>query len=151
MTRINSAIPVANLTDEHLLAEHREIKRIPYYTRKGTYRHGYLPKVFTLGRGHVLFFTNKNRFIYNRYLEIYYECIFRGFNVTSYHHLWEGLPQDSFKDHTPTDEERSLLIERISERINQSTKGLFHYCGKRIDKLDAIKLLKTGKITKHII
>lgn len=30
MTRINSAINVKYLTDEHLLAEHREIKRMPY-------------------------------------------------------------------------------------------------------------------------
>ena len=29
MTRINSAITVRRLTDEHLLAEHREIKRLP--------------------------------------------------------------------------------------------------------------------------
>ena len=34
MTRINSAIPVKCLTDEHLLAEHREIKRLPYCLRK---------------------------------------------------------------------------------------------------------------------
>ena len=31
MTRINSAISVRRLTDEHLLAEHREIKRVPAY------------------------------------------------------------------------------------------------------------------------
>ena len=34
MTRINSAISVNRLTDEHLLAEHREIKRMPYCLRK---------------------------------------------------------------------------------------------------------------------
>ena len=34
MTRINSVIPVRNLTDEHLLAEHREIKRLPYCLHK---------------------------------------------------------------------------------------------------------------------
>ena len=29
MTRINAGIPVEKLSDQHLLAEHREIKRIP--------------------------------------------------------------------------------------------------------------------------
>ena len=29
MTRINAGIKVENLSDQHLLAEHREIKRIP--------------------------------------------------------------------------------------------------------------------------
>jgi len=33
MTRIN-LIPVSELTDEHLLAEHRELKRIPNLIKK---------------------------------------------------------------------------------------------------------------------
>ena len=34
--RINCGIPVENLTDEHLMAEHREIKMLPYFL---TYSH----------------------------------------------------------------------------------------------------------------
>ena len=34
MTRINAGIPAAMLTGKHLLAEHREIKRIPNEVRK---------------------------------------------------------------------------------------------------------------------
>jgi hypothetical protein len=36
MTRIN-LIPVNELTDQHLLAEHREIKRIPNVILSGRY------------------------------------------------------------------------------------------------------------------
>jgi deoxyribonuclease (pyrimidine dimer) len=70
MTRINSAIKVKFLTDEHLLAEHREIKRLPYaYKKRIETGKGFkdIPKEFTLGTGHVLFFINKNKFkIYRR-------------------------------------------------------------------------------------
>ena len=52
MTRINSAIPVKCLTDEHLLAEHREIKRLPYNLQKsiksGSIKR--IPNKFTLRR-----------------------------------------------------------------------------------------------------
>ncbi len=36
MTRINVSINVKALTDEHLLAEHREIKRLPNYGKQIT-------------------------------------------------------------------------------------------------------------------
>ena len=37
MTRINCGIPVEELTDKHLLAEAREIKRIPNNVSKGKF------------------------------------------------------------------------------------------------------------------
>ena len=35
MTRVNVGIPPVELVDQHLLAEHREIKRIPNCVAKG--------------------------------------------------------------------------------------------------------------------
>jgi len=35
MTRINAGYSVRRLTDKHLLAEHREIKRIPNMVKSG--------------------------------------------------------------------------------------------------------------------
>lgn len=63
MTRINLGVPVRNLTDEHLLAEHREIKRIPnaYLVALRSGSIDKVPKKFCLGRGHVLFFIDKPR------------------------------------------------------------------------------------------
>ena len=37
MTRINVGISPAELNDKHLIAEHREIKRIPNCVAKGKY------------------------------------------------------------------------------------------------------------------
>ncbi len=52
MTRINSAIPVKALTDEHLLAEHREIKRICAQFKSSILegkKSVRIPECFTLG------------------------------------------------------------------------------------------------------
>ena len=148
MTRINSAIPVENLTDEHLLAEHREIKRIPAYFDKTNFDTLYkrIPDKFCLGSGHVTFFFNKLKFTYDRYLVIHTECLKRGFNVTDYSSCWFRVKNRLYFDYnwrsyTVTTEEKKLLIDRISERIQDSKKEYFHYYGKQITKQEAIKLL----------
>lgn len=55
MTRVNSAIPVKLLCDELLLAEHREIKRLPKVLEKSLRTRGLcnIPESFVLGTGHV--------------------------------------------------------------------------------------------------
>ena len=63
MTRINVGIPPAELTDKHLLAEHREIKRIPNCIAKGKYNMEGIPDKFKLGKGHVKFFYNKLEYL----------------------------------------------------------------------------------------
>jgi hypothetical protein len=144
MTRINSAIPVKCLTDEHLLAEHREIKRLPYCLRKAIVSGSIdkIPGKFTLGKGHVLFFLDKMSFVLGRYSEIYYELIHRGFDVQDYSDNWKGIDSKYFNKHNCTLEEKKLLIDRISDRIMNSKKKCWHYYGKTISKEDAVGLLK---------
>lgn len=149
MTRINSAIPVKHLTDEHLLAEHREIKRLPDAFRKAL-RSGALkriPEKFCLGTGHVTFFLNKQAFLFSRYQAIHNECARRGFNVEEYSENWiKAYPlmqiYNCWNHYTPTDAEETLLIERISSRILNSSKLCFHYYGEAISKQKAMSLLK---------
>ena len=59
MTRINVGIPPADLNGRHLIAEHREIKRIPNLVNRGRYSLDNQPKLFKLGKGHVKFFYDK--------------------------------------------------------------------------------------------
>lgn len=147
MTRINSAISVKCLTDEHLLAEHREIKRMPSYFLKaqtsGALKR--IPNVFCLGTGHVTFFLDKFQFTLNRYKQIHEECVNRGFNVPDYSNNWKIVSlKDCWNNYIPTNKEKELLIERISERISNSTKTSFHYIGKSITKSEAISLLNNN-------
>lgn len=152
MTRINSAIPSVNLTDEHLLAEHREITRMMSYYKKARYSGAFnrIPPKFCLGKGHVTFFLDKFKFLQRHYEEIYRECEKRRMNVLRTDYMsWYYTPErEHFNDYTPTDEEHQLLVERISQRIMNGKKAYYHYNGFRITKEQALELLKIGKFTK---
>lgn len=149
MTRINCAIPVEYLTDEHLLAEHREISRLPYNVseaiRSGSIKTK-VPSKFTLNRGHILFFVDKNKFTLNRYKAVREECKRRGFNVTDYESNWdtEGCKK-YMNDYTLTQEAKEILFERIELRINNSPKKYWHYWGERVSKEKAIEILHRCK------
>lgn len=54
MTRIN-LVPPEELCDQHLLAEHRELTRIPNAVAKGKYHLKGQPAEYKLGEGHVRF------------------------------------------------------------------------------------------------
>lgn len=150
MTRINSAISVRNLTDEHLLAEHREIKRLPacYLKAKTSGALKRIPKEFKLGTGHVTFFLDKFAFTFKRYQELYVECLRRGFQVTDFIQNWldVDIERSNWKSYEPTKEEQELLIQRITDRIQGSSKTFFHYEGKAITKDKAIEILNCKNI-----
>lgn len=113
MTRINSAIKVKLLVDEHLLAEHRELPRIcSVYKKRLENKTGFknIQTKFSLGTGHVLFFADKGGFTLNRYREIYRECVNRGFNVTNYEENW-SIYGSNLKDYRTSITSRTYHIE----------------------------------------
>ena len=121
MTRVNVAFDVQRLSIKHLLSEHREIKRIPNHLKK----HGLkctikIPKKFSLGTGHFLFFIDKGEYTLDRYFELYAECKRRGYKVQDYSSSWENsydkYPQ-CFNNWVPTEEDRLIIEERINERL----------------------------------
>jgi hypothetical protein len=115
MTRINSGILPNELPGKLLLAEHREIIRIPNCINSGRAIIKDLPSVFTLGKGHVKFFYSKLEYLRKRYILLYEECLKRGYNVTDMSGSFiyrQGL----YNDWEETEEARALLIERITSR-----------------------------------
>lgn len=122
MTRIN-VVSVTELCDQHLLAEHRELTRIPNDIVK---REGNVPlstaKAYLLGAGHVTFFRNKLKFLKNRYDALHQECLDRGFNVvykwpdkvSEYAELWQ--------DYAVTEEDILLNQKRIQERMPKNPR-----------------------------
>ena len=126
MTRINCGIKPALLSNKHLLAEHREIKRIPNYVSKNYSKidKRSIPTKFSLGNGHVKFFYNKLQYLLNRYTSIYDECILRGFNITNYSGAWENIPDDMMKNYTSTTEDATTVINRLKERDIEFYKNL---------------------------
>ena len=118
MTRINVGVKPSELTGKHLLAEHREIKRIPNCIKKGRYKMTGIPNKFKLGTGHVKFFYNKLLFLKNRYIKIYNECKKRKYNVTNYINCWNDLPAELMNDYTPISADRKIILQRINEKLN---------------------------------
>ena len=117
MTRINVGILPAELPDKLLLAEHREIKRIPNCIKSGRYNLEGIPDQFTLGTGHVKFFYNKLNYLRDRYRQLYVECYLnRKFNIQDYCSAFFDLPEELLGDYTPTERDRQLIIERIESK-----------------------------------
>lgn len=116
MTRIN-CVPPAELCDQHLLAEFRELTRIPNQVLSGKLQSKY-PGIDTyrLGEGHVKFFASRCRFLWTRYHKLYEECTRRGFRVTmifpsptNFHEAWG--------DWDPDEAAMALNRARIAERM----------------------------------
>ena len=116
MTRINVGIAPEELPDKLLIAEHREIKRIPNVVKSGRFSLANQPKSFTLGVGHVKFFYNRLLYLRERYEGLYRECLKRGFNVQDYTSAWNDVPQEYLGDYVPTHRDRLLILERIASK-----------------------------------
>ena len=125
MTRIN-LVPITELSDQHLIAEYREIFMVgpalqrslksPYWNKtKET-----LPKEFTLNKGHIKFFYNKGKYLYNRYLILIKEMKNRGMNPDpSRKFKREQWPDELFNDWMPSAKDLEIIRERIQLRIKQ--------------------------------
>lgn len=123
MTRINCGISPIELEQEHLIAEHREIKRIPNCVAKGRFSMKGQPKEFTLGEGHVKFFYDKLGYLKERYEELYSECKRRKINVQYYGDAWNNIPHEMMGGYSPTEKDREIIRERIAERLKESKKN----------------------------
>lgn len=118
MTRVNLVDPEL-LCDQHLLAEHREIVRIPNQLLAGKLKYEYddRPEFYVRGKGHVKFFTNKLRWLYLRYEAVYEECKARGFNVT---YMWPKFVMfhslDHWNDWQPDNQAIRLSTRWVAEK-----------------------------------
>ena len=134
MTRINASIKPANLCDQHLLAEHREIVRV----RHAQNSKAKAPDKFRLGTGHVIFFKDKLGFIKKRYELLHKECKKRGFNVTDFSKSFDGF--DVSGNYKPTDEDNKIIIERLTIVLKRMKRIRFK--GIEVEYNEAVKMLK---------
>lgn len=115
MTRIN-VVPVQELCDQHLLAEYREITRIPNTIVSGKAKlDGHYPKNYCLGTGHVKFFYSRLKWLHKHYDAIHAECLARGFNVS---YKWpKDVPLRLYNGWEPAPEDLELNRARIRDRM----------------------------------
>lgn len=150
MTRINSAMPPAKLTDQHLLAELRELPRIFTLVKKRIdqrKKFNDIPEEFTLNTGHVKFFYNKLDFLHNRHMMLraeYSKRFLKNYPIKVSEYI-KGYEEKItrlylYQEYRSTEKERLLLEERISKRILES-KQIPKYYGEDISKDKAIEIL----------
>ena len=116
MTRINVGIKPKELPSKLLIAELREIIRIPNQVRKGKFVIKNQPEHFKLGSGHVKFFYNKLGYLHDRYIALRKEALERNHNVQDFSNSWDEVPKEMLGDYVETKRDRDLLIERIKDR-----------------------------------
>lgn len=113
MTRINCGIDPCELPGVALLAEHREITRIPNVIRAGRARLDNLPTRFTMGIGHVRFFYDKLGYLLDRYCALRDECWRRGYQVQNKELAFTGVPLGAY---LPTPADRKITLARLATR-----------------------------------
>lgn len=116
MTRINIGIDPSLIKSKMLLAEAREIKRIPNTIKSGKAVIKDIPETFRMWVGHVKFFYNKLGYLLKRYNEIKAECTRRWYNLTDYSGAWDGIPSNLMNDYIPTIADIKIITQRLQER-----------------------------------
>ena len=132
--RINVVHP-KYLTDQHLIAEGREIKMLPKMFIKSLRSKGGLGNfggLYTLNKGHGKCLYDKFGFIQSRFEDLVTEIKSRGFKM-SYDILdLSQIPQEFFGDYKPTPEALRINVERIKLRIHDKPSW-YRYRGHRMD------------------
>mgnify|MGYP000980287491 CR=1 FL=1 len=120
MTRIN-LIPPEELHYKHLVAEYREITRVPTLARRAQreMHKKSIPPSYTMGVGHVLHFYNKLGFIADRYESLCDEMRRRGYvcNQIPRSELLKDIDSRLVRAYNPTPEAVELNRQRIAERM----------------------------------
>lgn len=124
MTRIN-LIPVEELTDQHLMAEYRELPMIAKALEKtlrskSGYQETKVSSTYVLGTGHIYFFYNKRDYLVNRYINLVRELKARKFNIepNARNMSWEVFDNITQIQWQPSAEEIGINRNRINERIS---------------------------------
>ena len=143
MTRIN-LVPPAELMDQHLMAEFREIKMVPQALKRSLNAAAKdklcyqdvlesIPRTFVLGTGHVKFFYDKGYYLQSRYYALVLELLARGYHFDTSakfdkDDIFFCLPEAFYKDFVPSAEDLALIRARIAEKI-ALRPGWYRYYG----------------------
>ena len=135
MTRINLIDP-RQLTDQHLMAEYRELPMVMGSLRRSLVSKKGLPTPgaeYTLNAGHVKFFYNKGEFLERRYDALIAELRDRDFKLDPNRKADFSVFVNNglYHDWTPTKQAFEINKQRIIERIN-AKPDWYRYLGYRI-------------------
>lgn len=138
MTRINADLDPIKLTDQHLMAEYREMPMVISSLRRSLRTQSVdkvlkkIPKEFTLNSGHVLFFYDKLGFLQYRYEKLRKELKNRNFNIDDSRKLdFNGIPMRFINSWNSDERAEHIILERIQQKINMKPSW-YKYYGKSL-------------------
>lgn len=119
--RINVIHP-KYLTDQHLIAEYREMKMSTYnYIRSKRSKLGIdksrISQKYTLNEGHGYMWYDKFGYINERFNTIVQEMKGRGYQTNFDKLNFSGVDAEAFGDFHPTQEDKRINLDRILERL----------------------------------
>ena len=117
MTRIN-LVPVQELSDQHLIAEYRELPRVI----KQSINVDNAPNEYCLGKGHMKWARKHLSFILNRYALLCEEMKCRGFKVNFsagflLQYALKNCDKSLMNNYNPTQKDICISRNRIQEKI----------------------------------
>ena len=123
MTRIN-VIPPSELTDQHLMAEYRELPMVMGSLRRSLKSKKGLPvpkAEYTLNSGHVSFFYDKGQYLHKRYQLLIKELLERGYKLDPERKadFTVFIENKLYNDWEPNEKAAIINKERIAIRIAQ--------------------------------
>ena len=138
MVRINIINP-KKLADQHLIAEYNEILMLIGYVRKYP-KLGEVPSKYTLGKGHVLFFKNKLKYLKKRHELIKIEMKKRGFKTNKKISL-SKFKKELIHDWKPSKAGIEIIKKRLKQKI-RFRSDFYRYYGVKRKKKFFIDLLQ---------
>lgn len=120
--RINVIDP-KYLMDQHLRAEYLEIQgmMLNYYRRsvlQTDFDWSRVPKHYTLGTGHAMFFYDKMKFVTRRFKRVVAECNARGFTTNLLELDYSIVKPEHMNDYEVSRKDIEVNLERVRQRIS---------------------------------
>jgi deoxyribonuclease (pyrimidine dimer) len=140
MVRVNIIHP-RHLADQHLIAEYNEIMMLAGYVRKYPKTNkDKIPKDYTLGRGHMLFFKDKLVYLAERHEIIIGEMKKRGFNTNKNLNL-KGISKNLKNSWKPSNKDKSIIKKRLVWKLTNKPE-FYRYKGEKKPLRFFLKMIK---------
>lgn len=118
--RCNAGVDPSILTDQHLIAEYRELLIPAGQMVKMSWKaKAPIPSKLTLGKGHITFWRDKQLYLKRRHQALVEEMLRRGFQPNLRYWDVEKIPPQFLNDWEATAEDSQIIRERIYDRIAQ--------------------------------
>lgn len=142
MVRVNLIEPT-RLCDQHLLAEYNEIQMLfGYINKHPEIDYSKISPIYKLGKGHIMFFKNKCKYLLRRLKILEAEMQNRGFQISGidYGNLLRNIKDEHLSDWDYNQDDEKVIVERINEKLGYY-ENFYRYYGRTVGPTEAREIL----------